>query len=386
MDQPLITTETPKDSTILAYGTAPAFWNRRRLISVGVIAGVLLGLILIGLGLSAKLPVTTQTLLIVTRPSVAQTVLSQDLRRTLPMTWQKAIEGSSTLPVLLGAGLGPNGWEWFAVVPRSRKMNGLATRSAGLARIIYDQEPVQANERVSYAQALHMWIRAPWQEAVGQFALDVVSTSSSLMTFTYRDHTVRTSLRFEHHPSSFVPRRADLSLDLSSLVGLTRDELLNGLPVPGFAQFPSLQEAHLTFREHGSPEAVQLVHAEPLSRVQTTQVLAGFGVTTKRVIQLGDGTLATELTSPSGDMTQPVKINAHDILLVQDREIRYGSSTEPLVKLPPACGNTKIAGRISALALQKLAQSIGFTFDVTMLHGWQLGEEKNGTMVMCEEK
>jgi hypothetical protein len=85
-------------------------------------------------------------------------------------------------------------------------------------------------------------------------------------------------------------------------------------------------------------------------------------------------------------MTQPVRINPRDILLVQDREIRYGSSTEPLAKLPSACEHAKIAGRISAIALQKLAQSIGFTFDVGMLHGWQLGEAKNGSMVMCEEK
>lgn len=386
MDQPSITVETPKDSTILAYGTAPAFWNRRRLAGVGAIVGVLVGLILIGLGLNATLPVTARTLLLVVQPSVAQTVLPQDVRQTLPMAWQKALSGRSRWPVLLGAGLGPNGWEWFAVVLRTKMVDSSRTRSAGFTKVIYDQEPVQASERVSYGQALRMWASAPWQEAVGQFELGALSASSSLMTFTYRDHRVETSLHFEHTPSSFTPRLADLSLDLSSLAGVTRDELLNGLPVPGFARFPSLQEIHLAFRDHGLPEAVQLVHAEPLSRAQTTQVLAGFGITAKRVIQLGDGTLATELTSPSGDMTQPAHINARDTILVQEREIRYGSSTEPLPKLPPACENTKIAGRISALALQKLAQSIGFLFDVTMLHGWQLGEDKDGAMVLCEEK
>lgn len=386
MDQPFITTETPKDSTILAYGTAPSFWNRGRLVGAGAVFVAFAALVLVGFGFSAKLPVTARTLLIVARPTVAQRVVSPDLRRTLPLSWQKALEGSSTWPVLLGAGLGPNGWEWFAVVPRTRKIEGLATKSAGLARIVYDQELVQPTEHVSYGQALRMWISAPWKDAAGQFALGSVSASSSLVTFTYHDHLVQTSLRFEHHPASFMPRQADLSLDLSSLTGLTRDELLNELPVPGFARFPSLQEVHLAFREHGSPEAVQLVHTEALTRAQTTQVLAGFGVTAKRIIQLGDGSLATELTSPSGDMTQPVRISPRDTLLVQDREIRYGSSTELLAKIPFACESAKIAGRISAIALQKLAQSIGFTFDVGMLHGWQLGEAKDGSMVMCEEK
>lgn len=354
--------------------------------AIGAVFVGFLTLVLAGFGLTAKVPVGAQTLVIVTRPNVAERIVPPEVRRTLPMAWQKALEGSSTWPVLLGAGLGPNGWEWFALVPRSRKIEGLKTRVAGFARIIYDQEPVQMNDHVTYGRALRFWAGAPWQEAVGHFELGSVSASSSLVTFTYRDRVVRTSLRFEHPLGSFTPRQADLSLDVSSLTGLSRDELLHGLPVPGFTQFPSLKEAHLIFRDRGLPEAVQLVHTEALSRAQTTQVLAGFGVTTKRVIQLSDGTLATELTSPSGDVTQPMHINSRDMLLVQDREIRYGSSTEPLPTILPACEHMKIVGRISALALQKLAQSVGLAFEASALHAWQLGADKNGVMIVCQEK
>jgi hypothetical protein len=80
MDLPFIATETPKDSTILAYGTAPSFWNRRRLAGAGIVFAVFALLVLLGFGFSAQLPVTAQTLLIVARPTVAQRIVSQDLR------------------------------------------------------------------------------------------------------------------------------------------------------------------------------------------------------------------------------------------------------------------------------------------------------------------
>ncbi len=385
MDLFSITKEPPQGSPMWAYGFASIFDHRRPWIIGGMIFILLSMVVFIGVGFHAALPVTAQTFFIVTRPTIAQSSLSQHIQKTLPLSWQKALDTSSSWPVLLGAGLGPNGWEWFAVVPRWRYADGIATTSAGLTRIFHDQDVVQPTSRVSYGAVLSTWLHAPRADAVGQFALNAISTSSSLITFSYHDHIVRTSLAFEKHLSPFIPRRADVSLDLSSLTGLAREEALAALPIPGFTRFASLKELHLVFGEHGSPEEVQIVHTESLDATKTTQILAGFGITAKRVIQLGDGTLATELTTPSGDMTQPVHINTHDTLLVQDREIRYGSSTEPLPSLSLACNDAPVAGRLSPNALQKLAQSIGLVFVPSMLHGWQLGEASDGAMILCEE-
>jgi hypothetical protein len=108
-------------------------------------------------------------------------------------------------------------------------------------------------------------------------------------------------------------------------------------------------------------------------------------VTTKRVIQLADGTLATELTSGDGDMASPVRLRTGELLFIEDRDIRYGSSTEPFSVMTPACGKQPVVGRVSARALQKLVQGIGLVFDVSSITGWQLGEDEDGNMILCKE-
>ncbi len=385
MDPLLTTLEPLKNPPYALYGQLFENRSRRIWLAIFIIVILLLGGWMIGLGLNQGLPVTAKTILIVTRPNLAQTALPPAVRQTLPAVWQAALSGSSNWPVLLGAGLGSNGWEWFALVPRFRSMPGLPNAAAGLARIAYDQTPVQPLAQVTYGQTLLRWLRAPRQTARGEIALDSFSASSSLVTFTYHDRIVHTSLRFKQSAPAFTPRLADISLDISSLEDTARDELLAGLPVPGFARFPSLKELHVNFRQPTTSETVQLVHVESLSPLQITHVLAGFGITAKHVFQLADGTLATELTRASGNMTQPVHINHHDTLLIHEREIRYGSSTELLPSVPLACNNVAIMGRLSANALQKLAQSIGLVFDAALLKSWQLGAAHDGTLVLCEE-
>lgn len=385
MEQPHITVETPKDSTILAYGTAPGYGVPRFVLGLFVGLAAAIVFLLIWTGFRRPLPVGATTLTIITTPAAAQRELSTLVRDRLPLSWQRALEPRSRWPVVLGGGLGANGWEWFAVVPRWRDMSGLPRAGAGLAEIVYDHDLLKAQGTIRYTDGLKSWGTSPLDEVRGWFEMEDVSTSSSLVYFWYRNGIVNTSLRFEHDVSAFTPRDADLSFDLSSLTGSLREEVVKSLPIPSFAQLPSLKEAHFVFREEGLPETVQLVHHEPLSREASRQVSAGFGVTAKRVIRLEDGTLATELTSIDTDMKEPIRINAQQQLLLQDREIRYGSSTEPLRALPNACGAFPVVGRISPRALDKLVQSIGLVFEPSALAGWQLGRGKDGAMIVCKE-
>lgn len=386
MEQPFITVETPKDSTILAYGTAPGFGYRKILLWGLVALGAFITILLLWWSLSRPLPMSAQTLTIVTRPSAAQDEVPMGIREQLPEPWRVALNSGSRWPVALGGGLGPNGWTWFAVVPRW--VGGSATlphAQAGLGRILYDQTPMGQGGAVRYLDSMKVWLRHPLQQASGSFALGDVSTSSTPVTFTYEKNTVRTSLPFEHRVKGFTPRMADISVNLSDLSGVTRDELLHELPVPQFAVLPDVQEAHFVFGTEGAPESIQLVHREILSQERVKAVLAGFGVTTKRVIQLADGTLATELTSGDGDMRAPVRLRTGESLFMQDRDLRYGSSTEPFSSISPACNERPVVGRVSARALQRLVQGIGLQFDISSITGWQLGEDEDGKMILCKE-
>lgn len=385
MDQPLIIAETPKDSTILAYGTAPSSNGRRALMVLGILAVLFLFVGIFVLALRPRLPVGTKTILITTRPLVAAGFLSEETRRHFPASWRGALSGSSWWPVMLGGGIGPNGWEWFAVIPRWREIEGLPTKSAGLSQIVYDQEPVQTPQEVTYGDALKAWLGSPRQEAVGALELDAVSTSSSLMTFYYRRGIVHTSLRFAQTPSAFIPRAGDISLNISALDGAARGQLLEELPIPSFVHFESLKEVHLQLREQGLPEEVQLVHQDPLSRSQTGQVMAGFGVTVKRLIQLADGSVATELTTPTQEISQPITLEGKDRLWIKDTEIRYGSSTDALPPVASSCGLQPLVARFSSRALQKLFSGVGLGFGEMEMGGWQVGAAKDGTMMLCKE-
>lgn len=385
MEQPSITVETPRDSTILAYGTAPSISGRRFfLLGLGIFAVGLLGFFA-WFGFSRPLPVGIRTLTVVIRPSIAQTHIPPQLREQLPLSWKKALRQPSSWPVLLGGGLGGNGWTWFAVVPRWHSADGLPTATRGLARVIYEEAPLPATTQVSYTEGLGAWLRDPRPQASGTIALETFSASSTSLSFRYLDRIFHTSLRFEHRPGAFSPRAADLSIDLSLLSGDAREEVFNELPIPRFVRLPTLQEAHLVFHEEGRPEEVELNHREDISTEAIKQVLAGFGVTTKRVIRLTDGTLATELTSGEGVMDKPVPLSGGGSLLIGKNTIRYGSSTEPLAHVSPACGNHPIAGRMSARALQKLMQGVGLTLDLSWIAGWQAGEDANGMLVICPE-
>ncbi len=386
MDYPSITVETPKDSTILAYGTAPGIGGGRVLRwGLGLVAGVLLGF-LAWFGFSRPLPVGVRTLTVVIRPAAGEKHLPAQLREQLPLPWKKALEGSSAWPVILGGGLGGNGWGWFAVVPRWRTVEGLPTFTRGLAKVIYDEAPMPATAQVFYTEGLGAWIRDPRPLAIGTLVLEAFSASSTPLTFRYLNHLFYTSLRFEQQPTPFSPRDADLSLNLSLLSGTNRDEVINELPIPSFVRLPTLQEAHVVFHEKGLPEQVELRHTQDLSPEAIRQVLAGFGITTKRIIQLADGTLATELTS-GGDttMNKPVPIPGGASLLIEADRIRYGSSTEPLPAVARACGDYQVVGRMSTRALQKLMQGIGLTFDLSWIKGWQAGANDDGALVICGE-
>jgi hypothetical protein len=84
-------------------------------------------------------------------------------------------------------------------------------------------------------------------------------------------------------------------------------------------------------------------------------------------------------------MTKAVRIAHRQELLVDEREIRYGSSTEALSVRPPACEMKMVAGRMSGLAIMKLLQSVGIDLDQAMMGGWQLGRDEDGMMVLCKE-
>lgn len=386
MEQPFITVETPKDSTILAYGTAPGFGYRRALVWGLIVIGTLIIGSLLWWSLSRPLAMSAKTLTIVTRPSAAQEEVPVRILEQLPEPWRVALTSGSRWPVALGGGLGPNGWTWFAVVPRwVGGSAGLPQDQAGLGRILYDQTPVEQVGTIRYLDGMKNWLRHPLQQASGSFALGDVSTSSTLATFTYEKDIVRTSLPFEHRVDGFTPRMADISVNLSALTGVTRDELLHELPIPQFAILPDVQEVHFSFGMEGTAESIQLIQGEPISKERVKAVLAGFGVATKRVIQLADGTLATELTSGDGEMTAPVQLRTGESLFIKERDIRYGSGTEAFSTIMSACGERPVVGRVSARALQKLVQGIGLVFDVSSITGWQLGEDEDGKMILCKE-
>lgn len=386
MEQPFITVETSKDSTILAYGTAPGFGYRRAFIWGFVAVGILMMGIFVWWSLSRPFAISTHTLLIVTRPSSGGEEVPERIQDQLPEPWRVALKSRSHWPVALGGGIGSNGWTWFAVVPRWVGGSAeLPQKRAGLSRILYDQVPATETATIRYLDGIKTWLHHPLQQASGSFALGDVSTSSTIATFTYKKDTVRTSLPFEHRVEGFTPRMTDISVSLSALRGITRDELLREVPIPQFAVLSDVEEIHLLFGSEGATHSIQLVHSQPVPKERVRAVLAGFGVTTKRVIRLADGTLATELTTGDGDMTSPVPLRTGELLFIQDRDIRYGSSTEPFSTATPACGEQPVVGRVSARALQKLVQGIGLMFDVSSITGWQLGEDDNGKMILCKE-
>lgn len=360
---------------------------RRKLI---IIAGIALGILisvtaLAWFGFRQSVPVGKTTFLIVTTPATAQAALSNIGLARLPLSWQHALASPSSWPVALGGGLSSEGWEWFAVLPRWRRTSNLARSSAGLTTLIYDQPPAAPHQSTNYANALLQTARTPLDDARGWFELGDVSSSSSLVTFGYRRGILRTSLPFENAPADFAPRRADISLSVASLNDLARQELLENLPVPSFAKLNSLKEIHLVLGQQDNLEGVQLVHELVISTAEAKQIMAGFGVTNRRVIKLDDGTLATELIYAETTSNKPINISRDQKLWIQDQEIRYGSSTETLPPVPTSCPTGTTVGRLSPVAINKLLQSLGLSFDAPVTRGWQLAKDKHGTLTACME-
>jgi hypothetical protein len=396
MDPAFSIHEPSRDSTILAYGTAGNY--RQKLFWIG--GGVLGALLLCGwalfLSFSRPLSIPSNTVFLASlSPATAAHVLSSDVVSQLPPLWRAALAGSSHLPVILGAYREGNTWHTFAVVPRWRtKSVGLGTsiiQKQFLVALVTDQQlppsqkPLRYTDQWSWRKS-HFFAPVAFMadprflltdEEQGANAIDLEP-----FTGTLGASAITTSIPFQRNEHALPLKNADISLNLpaSEEFGVLAAAVMNELHAQGFPLsrlVPRPAQINLSYSEDPLPMAADLVYPEPLTKQEIKDLLAGFGITNRRPMQLADGTLATELTAADEN-------GEYKTIQIKDSELRTGDIRPLLPAQNTSCPpNTELWARFSSRALNRLLQA--FDLNLQASPTVYLGSRK-GSLVVCLER
>lgn len=373
----------PSESSLWAYGEVLPWWQRRSLLGFvigGGIAFVLLVIVLIGVFRTIAFPAPTLTY--VTTPARLQAFLQEMNTQDLPTAWSSALAHGGSTPILLVARMDGTSWHYGVIMPRFGAPD--VARKRGFVAVMGDAVQDEGEERVSFGGLLFRGLRLIGREGYGDAQLETVVGVPGALHYRVDDKKILTDIAF-HVDGSFTPRDGDVSLFLPAL-GEQRQQVLDSLPLPAFVKRDTLEEVHLRFSTSSLVEAAYLRYAEPFSTDVVSGFLAGFGVTSRRLIQLPDGTNATELTSSVTSTEQSVMSPQGWELRTHGQVLEYTrAGAAPLNEYHGTCQMNAVAARLSPFMVDSFFRGIGLRSVGTLRSYWVVGEGEDGVLTACRE-
>lgn len=386
-----MTIETSHESAIMTYGLAK---DPRRPWILGLI-GVMVLFFLVGgglfVGLRQPVPIPEDTVLTASlSPATAKRTLSTNTFSSLPVLWHEVLDDSSVWPVLLGAGQVNGSWKHYAIFPRWRfgtvhrlkkiTTNTFSVRSYGLVVLVSESSDASHGPSTRYTHDAHWFLDPGWMsfqvipsELFSSSAIDAWGLGAFRGYVT--DKGVFTDLVAEDSSQNLPLQPSDVSLSLprtttSSLLSLIGPFMNLGDRPQVFERLP-LAQVNLSLGEDHLIQRTQLLFSSALTRDQAREVLASFGLFSKKVIQIEDGTLAVEqsMYDVSHDETLfgQYSTKRFGTIDLRPESLTFGvmnSSTEQVLS---SCGAGYVQARFSAAALRQLFYMLNISIPADQL-------------------
>lgn len=395
----------PIVSPLAGLGTSPTRFNRRWLIGIALIVGILIAAVSFVLLCSANFTLPNDTLFLATAtPRTLNQLLSHEQRAALPNTWRVTLEANSNWPIVFGLRGSTLEPQAFVLGPRWSIPKGLDAdqtayfiRSAGSS--LHAPRAFTLNYRDS---AFSFWFHRGNAQGWGdpeEFFLPATTSSTAPIYFSL-DHgklILRNSraqqATLTNHPlstvSSTAPLAADLSLNLGALSEQVNSaELISRLPITplrttlsSLSQMPSIFE--IQFDSSSSLSALHLDFDGPLAPTERRSLLANLDQSYKtQLLTLPDGTYASEHRA-STDIQESTISNSTDQPAAHTFNWQTTSST-PLT-FAKACSTGIWLVRLSPNFLERLHQIAPSTTIWSPQTALQIWRNSKQEIVVCRE-
>lgn len=399
MDQLLITVETPKDSTILAYGIAPHPRRWGFFALLGLVGAVFIAVLFSWIGFHGTFFIPKNTVfLLAISPNQAQAITRDSTRADLPPAWRAALRPTSPWPVILGASHEPSGWNTFALVPRWKADESLIQEKKGLVALLAET-PMQKQDRMLRFTTMLFW-RQRFPFANGVFWLDAGSLFARMLPSEdgsheiiggFTDRMIRTNLAVREDIFAKDPLfDTDISLNLPRDRALFPpiETMLRERYPDAFFQNELPTSIHIAFTNTIGGQETSFVFKAPIPASEREDILNKLTTQKTALYALPDGAIVHEIRSapsPSdGDVHTLPEYRGR--LLFTDKEIRFGVSTEPFAPIKPTpCGAGSPIMRFSSEVMSRMIREFGFFS--TSSRTWpatQVAIQKNH-LVICKE-
>ena len=392
----------------MTYGTAKdprRFWILGLFVVIGLVA---LGTIVTQVGLRKQLPLPERTAALFSlAPATAQKALPKSLALQLPQLWQAALQSSSWWPVVLGAARTDSGWQTYVLVPRWRKAfiqtaaaspEQWTIRHYGLVTYVGKHDLALSEQRIRYTEAAQWGPERGWMSAdLYPEQMLVAATGTPAWEIGriqgYVDKTgLHTDLAFEQTSQNEALQLSDVSLNVpsvssSGLMTLIQTHLALGDRPQAFSGLP-MSQVNLFLDEAGLATSTRISFSQPLTELQAKELLVSFGLTSREIVRLPDGTTMVErvLFQPKEGESIFARYTTTRFgeVIVEPTAISWGSGTHLLGNAPVICGKAQPWARLSSRALSQLFASVQLSITPETLATVQLLESK-GSLIACIE-
>lgn len=339
------------------------------------------------ISLNGRFTLPTHTGLMIKTSPKAALMLPEAERKLLPLVWQRALEGDSAWPVVLGAYENQYQWQYYALVPRWR-VNGQAVREKhGLIALVADQALSHGNtfRFLSYMDWSHGHWSAPasfWFDPIYLFpnALTQDATASSGFVDGKK---IRTTLPLRRYDTQTVLEKGDVSLQFdptpemaSYALALIEQLGLDALPF-------RMSEIHPTglriqYDEAFSFDEMTIAVEQGINPEQARQLWGGWGFGTRTETALPDGTLVQDRLMPTDAQESALyttKIASFGTVSIERNKIRVSKGEESAsqtVQNPHGCEALRAQAYVSGKMLTRLLIP-GSTSSSLMLPGAVIG-------------
>ncbi len=340
------------------------------------------------------------------RPSLANKLVSPSFISTLPPLWQKALLGGSHWPVILGATYhAETGLQTYVVIPRWRRQTlqeiramggGQVIQSYGLA-VMVRSEASATDHMMRYTSDAQWWLRDGWARFVldpQSLAITQASNQSSFESFhgIVGDQGIDTDLVFPEKNTMLPLSRADISFNISSSSSSLREFIMSHLALgdrPQAFDQTALTQVNVWMDDRATIEHIVLSFSELLHPQQAREILASFGVVSKHVQQVEDGTLSVEQTvldTPDESLFHLYQTQRFGDVLLSPTSVQWGMTTSTVTTdTVNGCTDGRPWARLSARTMYRLWQTLAITVPIELMRPVQL-MEREGKLSACFEE
>lgn len=392
-----ITTRTPVDSVIAAYGVSTSRRLSPLLLLISSVIGSVFFFCLFLWSLHGRITLPPQTVFLgVATPSRIFARLPEAQRDRLPTAWKTQIDTESSWPALFGFSREKETWNFFVIAPRwSLGQQSKEVLPFQRIRAVGSSLPTPATTSTRAVTYLS-WLTRTWRHpsAHAQFeiypdALTTLSSSVAPLTGTLYTTELVTNLRAPTTSPLAPTTTSDVFVRFDTLVTTTmRDIFLQQLHL-GHENANTLGFTPTSFQaQYSASGTVDLLSFQtlPMSSSTKVRILGALGFSQKSVQSLPDGSTLIERRLPNEAELQATTTyqTVFGDLTLTDTHLQLNRGENLLSKGPlVSCSKGPLIGRLSEQALQELFKTLDLPF-LLAPPGIQF-HEQGGLTVLCKE-